>query len=516
MVVLRSMRLPVKFLLGLALVSGARAETKHHWNPDITPAADGFFYVTWFNKTDANILLQKLSTSGVIQWTNSVQVNTNSLTYPAGWEPEPQIAVSGNNLYVVWGRGFYELQMMKLDTNGTRLWVSENKINSQPCETLGYDMAVDSGGNVYVHYQRHGSYGRASFLAKMDSNGNKVWTNDVASGQGSNQWDQRMAISASDAIYTINAYRVDVSTVSTYLQRLNTGGTTVWNNVDVGLADAGLTTDASGNVIVSGTVGTNRVYMKRYDPDGNQIGATAAVTSSARLPANSCVAVDGAGRIFVTWEDKRSNNGYDYEVYANRMDAAGTRYWSADRTANGIDLSEQQHSRIVPHPSGGIMAIWDQSVSGGWVNILANRVDAAGERSFASDVSLHEYGNADVDGDGMADAWELRYFDCSLDCSAGDDLDDDGVSNYSEYMADTVPTNVNSRFRLAASADSPNAISFNSSTSRTYCLEVATNLYPPVAWSDIGDPVPGDGGVMSLSVPSPDSSAYYRVKVDVR
>ena len=325
-----------------------------------------------------------------------------------------------------------------------------------------------------------------------------------------------MAISSNDAIYTINAYRVDVSTVSTWLRRLNTSGATVWHSVDVGLSEASLTTDASNNVIVSGRSG-NSVYMKRYDPDGHAIGAPVLVSSNASLPRETGVAVDAAGHTYVTWEDKRSNYGYDYEVYANRIGASGERAWATDKTVNEIDLAEQQHSRTVAHPSGGILVVWDQDTSGGgWVNLLANRIDAGGTRSFSPDVNLHAFGDPDVDGDGMGDEWEIRYFGCSLDCAVDGDSDRDGVSNYREYIADTVPTNVNSRFRVAMSAAVPGTVFFDSSTSRTYRLESATNLCPPVTWTGLGDAVPGDGGVMSLTAPDAGSPMYYRVKVEVR
>ncbi len=500
-------------VLGSLIVLSADAETKHHWNPDITRAADGFFYVTWFNLTDKNIQLQKISAAGTIQWTNSTQVNTLSITYPTGWEPEPQIAISGSNLYVVWGRGFEELRMMKLDTNGIPAWPTEVLVNSQPSETIGHDMAVDSNGFIYIHYQRYGPYGRASFLAKVNSNGTKVWTNDVSSGEGSNQWDQRMAISADNAIYTINAYRIDVSTVSTWLQRLNTGGTTVWNNVDVGLSEASVTTDASNNVVVSGKSG-NIVYMKRYDPNGNPLGGSTVVSSNASLPLHTGVAADASGNTYVTWEDKRSNYGYDYEVYANRIDATGNWAWPSNMNANIIDLSEQQHSSTVTHPSGGIMVVWDQSTpGGGWINIRANRLDANGARSFDPDVDLHAFGNQDVDGDGMADAWEAEHFGSSLDCAAGDDVDEDGMNNYREYVADTNPMNATSVFRVAVASGSATSVLFNSSAARTYRLDGTTNLATPIIWTPAGDTVTGHGGPMSLTITGTAPRLYYRVRV---
>lgn len=511
---LRIKQLAVLFILSGCFASSVWAVTNHYWHPDITEAVDGFCYVTWFDKTGDTIQLQKISTDGRTQWSSPVQVNTISLTYPAGWEPEPQIAIDGDDLYVVWGRGFQELRMMKLDTDGSRLWPTEQLVNSQPSETLGHDMAV-SGGYVYIHYQRYGPSGRASYLAKINSSGSAVWTEDVRSGDGSNQWDQRLVIGGSGLIYAINAYRVDPSTVSTYLRCMNADGTTNWAGVDVGLSEASVATDESHNAIIAGKSG-NTVYLKRYDTHGGQVGSTVVVSTNASLPRCTGVTVGEEGMTYVTWEDKRSNYGYDYEVYARRIDSAVHHLWSVDANVNGIDLPDQQNSRIVSHPAGGIMVVWDQAtMGGGWVNILANRLDVDGIRSFASDINLHESGNPDVDGDNMSDVWEAAYFGSSLGCSADGDADGDGVSNHGEYIANTVPTNRASRFTVDMSSSLPPTLRFNSSSSRSYRLEGTTSLAPPVTWTPVGEAVSGNGSVVSLTDNDAESRLYYRVRVSV-
>jgi hypothetical protein len=57
---------------------------------------------------------------------------------------------------------------------------------------------------------------------------------------------------------------------------------------------------------------------------------------------------------------------------------------------------------------------------------------------------------ADINGNGIPDAWERRCFSDvgGPDAEAGDDRDGDGAANGAEYVAGTDPTNAASRFAL--------------------------------------------------------------------
>jgi hypothetical protein len=55
--------------------------------------------------------------------------------------------------------------------------------------------------------------------------------------------------------------------------------------------------------------------------------------------------------------------------------------------------------------------------------------------------------NADQDGDGLPDDWEIQYFG-STAASPGSDADGDGATNLMEFLADTNPTLSSSRLKL--------------------------------------------------------------------
>lgn len=54
----------------------------------------------------------------------------------------------------------------------------------------------------------------------------------------------------------------------------------------------------------------------------------------------------------------------------------------------------------------------------------------------------------DLDGDGLPDWWEKRYFTDNVSAFPGDDNDGDGMSNKSEFIAGTIPNNATSLLKI--------------------------------------------------------------------
>jgi hypothetical protein len=126
-------------------------------------------------------------------------------------------------------------------------------------------------------------------------------------------------------------------------------------------------------------------------------------------------------------------------------------------------------------------------------------------------------------GDGIPNAWRAKYFGGSgtttnpLSCAACD-ADGDKVPNYSEYVADTNPTNALSYFHIqSVSHVAGFAVFYPSSASRKYTLYYRTNL-TSCAWINIPSQtdIPGSGGVDRLIDPETASTPrFYRLGVRV-
>jgi len=95
------------------------------------------------------------------------------------------------------------------------------------------------------------------------------------------------------------------------------------------------------------------------------------------------------------------------------------------------------------------------------------------------------------------------------------DSDADGHATFQEWLADTDPTNALFFFHIEdISRQSPVAVSFQSSSNRTYTLCSTPKLAPP-DWT----PVPGEqaisgtGGTMTLGDPITAPRLFYGVRV---
>lgn len=119
----------------------------------------------------------------------------------------------------------------------------------------------------------------------------------------------------------------------------------------------------------------------------------------------------------------------------------------------------------------------------------ALRVQASPQGLFVSEddagLAILQAGDADTDGDGLADWWEQQLVEALpgdelnsiQDVSASADFDGDGTSNRDEYLAGTSPVDENSQFVVHSPAATGGfVVRWNSVVGRTYTLHESTNL----------------------------------------
>lgn len=92
-------------------------------------------------------------------------------------------------------------------------------------------------------------------------------------------------------------------------------------------------------------------------------------------------------------------------------------------------------------------------------------------------------GAGDMDGDGMADDWETRYFGWVATADITTDHDDDGIPDWQEYIAGTDPTNELDYFRIEQSKmvfpPSGLSLSWISAPDRKYTVFSTDKLLTP-------------------------------------
>lgn len=122
----------------------------------------------------------------------------------------------------------------------------------------------------------------------------------------------------------------------------------------------------------------------------------------------------------------------------------------------------------------------------------------------------------DQDVDGLPDWWEVLYGGDAISMDAAADPDNDGFSNYDEWVADTVPTNGASFLQITDWVGTTN-LTFSSSSNRQYQVEFQTNLVTTATvWQAETAWVTGTVPQTSLSVSDGTTNRFFRVRAKVR
>ena len=122
--------------------------------------------------------------------------------------------------------------------------------------------------------------------------------------------------------------------------------------------------------------------------------------------------------------------------------------------------------------------------------------DTSGHRGFSGEFDVDS--SADSDGDGLPDAWELRYFG-SLNANPNEDPDRDGLTNLREFQAGTLPNAALSTLRITAVEVSGGLVRlcFNSVAGKMYQFE-RTGALDAGAWQLLGSAMLGDGTTLQF------------------
>lgn len=142
-----------------------------------------------------------------------------------------------------------------------------------------------------------------------------------------------------------------------------------------------MVSDSAGGTIVAWEdlrSGTYDVYAQRISAAGVPLWTTdgLAVSTAPNVQVQPRVVSDGAGGVIVVWADLRSAVSYD--IYAQRISAAGVPQWTPDGVALCVATGNQLSPVITSDGSGGALVAWYDIRSGVNNDIYAQRVSAAG------------------------------------------------------------------------------------------------------------------------------------------
>jgi len=198
----------------------------------------------------------------------------------------------------------------------------------------GYDIALDSAGNIYTvgYTTSYGAGGYDVALVKFYPNGTLAW-NQTWGGINSDK-SSGIALDSSENIYVVGyTASYTVGSNDLVLIKFYPNGTKAWNttwggpNTDYGF---GIALDSSGNIYTVGStlnyvIGDYDFVIVKFYPNGTK--AWNLTWGGVGYDEGRCIALDSAGNIYLSgYTNSYSLGGYDLALvkfYPN-----GTKAWN--------------------------------------------------------------------------------------------------------------------------------------------------------------------------------------------
>lgn len=274
----------------------------------------------------------------------------------------------------------YEIKVNRLDSLGNNLWGTGNFV----CQQSGNpsDIAVctttDNGFIMVWGDPRNAIITETDlYIQKVNSSGIALWqTNGIplCTKRFSQQYQKAMPDNNGGA-YVAWTDRRDSISNDIYIQRVRANGTFAMVDTAVALSHddfeqyrSELAPDMKGGVIVAWYDFRNGpaypfdidIYGQRVDSTGN-IKWNANGLNVCNAPysqINPAVMSDGNYGAIFTWDDRRAGISI-YDIYAQRVDSAGTLKWGADDAPISIASGNQYKPQIAPAENGFVICYED-------------------------------------------------------------------------------------------------------------------------------------------------------------
>ncbi len=257
----------------------------------------------------------------------------------------------------------------------------------------------DGAGGVIFAWEDSRGGTSDLYMQRMDASGEVQWTSTgraVCTAAGAQTPYGLIASPAGGAV----ACWLDTrggSWFDLYAQRVDASGAALWTDDGVAVCTGAgpeaptLASDGSTGALVTwqdSRNGNRDIFVQRVDSAGatRWTANGVPVCTAAGDQYGAVVVSDGAGGAIVAWVDMRSGMN---DVYAQRVNAAGTPLWPA----NGIALGSHSLGTcsIVPDGSGGAIVAWVDDGGG-----RASRVTAGGGLYWGSGGVLIHAGAGDL------------------------------------------------------------------------------------------------------------------------
>jgi hypothetical protein len=345
---------------------------------------DGGVWIVWqdersFASRARDVYIQRLDADGRAAFGADGQ----AVAARTGMEDQPTLCSDGDGgVFVVWQDKtadpiFYDLHGQRVDSRGELAW---NGGLPKPLVVVGWDQdgpsaCPDGEGGFFLAWSDSRDDVGDIYAQRFDADGDPRWIEThraVATGAGGQ--DAVVAIRAEDGGLLLAWVDRRAGSPDIYAQKLTPAtGNAQWTPGGRAVCTAAesqyrpaLATDAGAGAIVawydfrdaSGPPWDLNIYAQRILAGGGAAwtadGVAVCVAPNAQRDVD--VSADGAGGVYLAWEDDRGGDGRE-DIYAQRIDGDGQVSWDADGVAVCTASGNQQRPDLVAG-AGGLVAAW--------------------------------------------------------------------------------------------------------------------------------------------------------------
>jgi hypothetical protein len=374
----------------------------------VSDGAGGAIVAWWDGRGDVpNVYAQRIDASGAVQWTADGVVLCDSTA--SGDYPFLGVLEDGSGgAFVAWADsrwGDSDIYAQRVNASGTVQWTASGvAVCTAVGDQFNCRFAPDGASGVIVSWQDERAGVQPDIYAqRVSGTGTPQWTADgvaLCTATGTQAGPRITSDGGGGAIVTWFDRRSGVDDI--YAQRINASGAVQWTTDGAAVCTASgiqyspdIVSDGSGGALVAWYDHRNAdydIYAQRINNSGAVQWTTDGValcTASGEQLSPRTVS-DELGGAIVTWIDSR---GADYDIYAQRIDGAGTVGWTTDGVAVCEAMADQRNPVIAFDGDGGAIVAWRDYRNGGPApnsDIYAARVFWAGTTDAPYDHPISE------------------------------------------------------------------------------------------------------------------------------
>lgn len=263
---------------------------------------------------------------------------------------------SDGNIYVAgytssYGEGLDDVCLVKYNSSGFLQWNTTwgSPLNLGLNDEFGYDLSIDSEGNIYVTGYTL-VLGEEDFcLIKFDSNGDIIW-NETYGGSGVDR-TYGITVDSESNVYMVGRTNSFGSNSDIWLLKYNNTGHFQWNVTwDSGVSDYGddIIIHSDSSIFITGHSyfgAYSEVCLISYDTNGTQLWNT--TWGVINHQKGRALAMDDDGNIYITGETY--GPGY-WDVFLVKFDSSGNHLWNitwgGDEDDNAADIRIDEENKI--------------------------------------------------------------------------------------------------------------------------------------------------------------------------